>query len=367
MSDAARNPSSNVTPLRPKNAQQNAKIGAIPPARRAAVVIAMLGQEAARPIVEKLDDMALAQVAAELEAVSYLDREELTEIVMDFLQTLRATHGSFRGGKSRAREIVSGFLDESRIDHVFGGGPKLKKKPDAPAQTTDVWKRLEGRKPVAVAEYLNRLTPNIIAIVLRKLDVTIASEIVGNLTEGKLDATIGYLVGREQADPEIEAVVGQMIEIEFLNQAQADTSEEEGGDMEPVSELLSLLPSGRRDRLMSFLKIEHEDKFLSLEKMMFTVENLADMLPRQSVPVVFKELGDAQMVPVLATLKGPLESLHEYLLSNISSRLATQYRDTLSDPNLPAVADPETVQRNFLTSLMALKRRGLITIEKASG
>lgn len=367
MSDAARNPSSNVTPLRPKQAQANTRINSIPPARRAAVVIAMLGHDAARPIVEKLDDAALAQVAAELEAVSYLDREELTEIVMDFLQTLRATHGSFRGGKSRAREIVSGFIDESRIDHVFGGGPKPRKKPEASAETADVWKRLEGRKPAVVADYLNRLTPNIISIILRKLDVSVASEIVGNLNEGKLDATIGYMVGREPADPEIEAVVGQMVEIEFLNQAQAQVEEDEGGDMEPVSELLSLLPAARRDRLMSFLKIEHEDKFHSLEKLMFTVDNLADMLPRQSVPVVFKELGEERMIPFLSTLSGSQEPLHEYLLSNISSRLATQYRDTLADPNLPAVADPELEQRNFLTSLMALKRRGLITIEKASG
>lgn len=367
MSDAARTNPSNVTALRPRPGQQgNAKIGAIPPARRAAVVIAMLGQEAARPIVEKLDDAALAQVAAELEAVSYLDREELTEIVMDFLQTLRSTDGSFRGGKSRAREIVSGFLDESRIDHVFGGSPK-KKKPETPADQSDVWTRLEGKKPAVVADYLNRLTPNIISIILRRLDVSFASEVVGCLTEGKLDATIGYMVGREQSDPEIEAVIGQMIEIEFLNQPQADDSEEAGGDIEPVSELLSLLPAARRDRLMSFLKIEHEDKFHSLEKLMFTIDNLADMMPRQSVPVVFKELGEAKMLPFLSTLTGPLESLKEYLLSNISSRLASQYNDTLADPEFPAVEDVETEQRAFLTSLMALKRRGLITIEKSSG
>jgi flagellar motor switch protein FliG len=365
MSEAARKTGSNVTPLRPKQVGGAGKAINVPPARRAAVVIAMLGQTAAKPIVDKLDDAALAQVAAELEAVSYLGREELTEIVMDFLQTLRQTTGAFRGGKSKAREIVTGLLDESRVDHVFGqAAPKKQAKPEA--EISDVWERLEKRKPEAVAEYLNRLTPNIISIILRRLDVSFASEIVGNLTEGKLDASIGYLVGSTQSDPEIEAVVGQMIEIEFLNQA-VDDDVEETGDMEPVGELLSLLSSDRRDRLMSFLKIEHTDKFVSIEKLMFTIENLAEMLPRQSVPVVFRELGEDRMTPLLSTLTGPLDALQEYLLSNISSRLAVQYRDALGDEALKPVKDVEAEQRGFLTALMSLKRRGLIVIEKAQG
>ncbi|WP_018148357.1 FliG C-terminal domain-containing protein [Henriciella marina] len=361
MKDAVKKPASNVTPLRPRG-QGNGKLQGVPPARRAAVVIAMLGEQAARPIVEKLDDDALAQVAAELEAVSYLGREELTDIVMDFLQALRQTNGSFRGGKARAKEIVSGFLDESRIDHVFGNGGIAKPKPMS--QSSDVWTRLEEKKPSIVADYLSGLTANISAIILRKLDVSFASEVVGHLQEPMLDSTIGYLVSGEQVDAEIEAVVAQMVEIEFLNQVQ-EVQPDESANAESVGELLSLLPNHQRARIMSFIRTEYEDKFESIEKVMFTIEGLPEILPRQSVPVVFRELGEETLVPVLSTLTGSAQRVQDYLLENISSRLAIQYRDGLDDPNRKPVEDAEATQRSFLTTLMSMKRQGLIVMEKS--
>jgi flagellar motor switch protein FliG len=361
MNDAVKTPGSNVTPLRPRQQGVATNLQAIPPARRAAVVIAMMGEQAAKPIVEKLDDASLAQVAAELEAVSYLGREELTEIVVDFLQALRQTSGSFRGGKARAREIVSGFLDESRVDVVFGNSQMPKQK--AVSQSRDVWSRLEGRKPAAVAAYLMRLTPNISAIILRNLDVAFASEVVGHLEEPMLDNTISYLVGGDQVDAEIVDVVAQMVEIEFLNQVQ-EVEEEDNEAAESVGELLSLLPSNTRARIMSFIRTEHEDKFASIEKVMFTIEGLPEILPRQYVPVVFREMGENQLIPVLASMKGPSKRVQDYLLENISSRLAVQYRDALEAPDLKPVEDPEAEQRSFLTALMGMKRRGLIEMEK---
>ena len=92
MSSSAKTGSPKVTPLRPKgDTFKGPSLATITSAQRAAVVIAVLGETAARPIVEKLDDRALAQIAAELENISYLPREDLADIVMDFLSHLRQT------------------------------------------------------------------------------------------------------------------------------------------------------------------------------------------------------------------------------------------------------------------------------------
>ncbi|MEQ9314360.1 MAG: FliG C-terminal domain-containing protein [Henriciella sp.] len=361
----AKQSSSNVTRLKPRGQNGAGNIlNSITPAQRAAVIIAVLGESAARPIVERFDDSAMAQIATALETVNYLDREQLTEIVMDFLQHLRQTNGAFRGGKSRAREIVGTLIDQSRLDRVFGSGEALPAAEIDPGDT-DVWGRLEQKDPAAIAEYLQTLTPNIAALILRKLDPPVASEVVDNLVEDSLDETIGFLVEVERPDPEIDAVIGRMIEIEFLNNSDEDEGEEDaGGNMEAVGEMLSLIPGAKRDRLLAFLKTDHEAKLEKIEKVLFTIDGLPAMLPRNSVPVVFKELGEDQIVPVLSTLTGELQPVADYLLSNISSRLAEQYRDAINDPNRKKVDDAEAVQRDFLMSLMGLKRRGLITMEK---
>src|SRR5690606_31034611 len=86
-------------------ARGGVKASVITPSQRAAVIIALLGEAAAKPIVEKLDDAALAKVVTALENISMLAREELVEIVIDFLTQLRNNAGALRGGRARARAM----------------------------------------------------------------------------------------------------------------------------------------------------------------------------------------------------------------------------------------------------------------------
>ncbi|WP_300380604.1 FliG C-terminal domain-containing protein [Henriciella sp.] len=340
--------------------QQESRVASISRAQRAAVVIAMLGETAAKPVVDKLDDRALAQVAEALETVSYLAREELAEIVIDFLQHLRSTKGAFRGGPDRAREIVTGLLDDNRFGVIFGD----KGDPGAEAPDRDgTWARLEKRDPKKTAAYMSGLTPNIIALILRKLDVSVSSEIVTHLDDEKLDPMIGLLVESGQSDPEIDSVIARMVDIEFLNN-QEESAEEGDEHLQSVGELLSLIPSDRRDRLMAVIKNTDENKMASIQRVIFTIDGLPDMLGRASVPVVFRELGEDTMVRLLSTLGGTTASVQEYLLGNISSRLADQYRDQLEDAGSVTPAEAEVIQREFLTSLMSMKRRGMIVLEK---
>ena len=345
-----------------KGANAETRIGSISLAQRAAVVIAMLGEAAARPIVDKLDDRAMEQVSAELRNIQYLDREELAEIVIDFLQTLHSQSGAFRGGPSRAREIVAGLLDDNRFGNIFGenGASAASSEPG-----DDTWSRLEKQDPKKTAEYLNGLTANLIAIILRKLDVSVASEIVAHLDDDKLDPTIGSLVETGQVDSEVDMVVSRMINIEYLNNGQDDADEEDNSHLEAIGELLSLVPGDRRERMMSFLKTSHEGKLESIERQMFTIESLPDILPRNAVSVVFREQDEKNLVQLLATLTGGSAKVQEYLLGNISSRLADSYRDQIGDVKIASPVEAEAIQREFLTSLMNLKRRGVIALQKA--
>lgn len=327
-------------------------------AQRAAVVIALLGEGAAKPIVQKLDDAALARVATSLESITFLSRDDLIEVIVDFLTQLRKTSGALRGGKARAREVISGIVEPARMTALFGQAPVAQAD-----DTGDAWTRLSSRDPRQVAEYLNRLTPNIIALVLRKLDASITSSILCHLNEDKLGPTLGQMVESPKMDPGIDTVISRMVEMEFLN-APSEAVAGDDSHLETIGEVLSLIPTDKRENLVGFLKSRYEAKLPIIQKGLFTIEGLPDILPRNAVPVVFKELDQAAVLKLLGSLRGSFDQVSEYLLGNISSRMADQYREDLKD--LPAVApeQAETIQREFLTSLMDMRRRGLIAISK---
>lgn len=333
------------------------KVSVITPSQRAAVIIALLGEAAAKPIVEKLDDAALAKVVTALENISLLAREELVEIVIDFLTQLRNNAGALRGGRERARKLMSGVVDASRFNLLYGDAPDTQ----GDDETGDTWSRLRQREPKQIAEYLSRMPPNVIAIILRKLDAGVASNILCLLPDEKMSPTLGQMVEGNKIDPGIDVAIERMLEIEFLNnQEEAGQSADEY--LETIGEVLSLIPDAKRDSLVSFLRTQHEAKLPIIQKGLFTVESLPEILPRNSVPVVFREIDNDVMVKLLASLQPAYAAVSDYLLGNISSRMADQLRDSIKD--VPAVSQEgaETLQRDFLTSIMDLKRRGLITI-----
>jgi flagellar motor switch protein FliG len=85
---------------------------------------------------------------------------------------------------------------------------------------------------------------------------------------------------------------------------------------------------------------------------------LPETLPRSAVPVVLREMDMGETVDLFSTLQGPPASVLEFLLSNISSRLADQIKEKLSDHSGLSAEDGEISQRNFLMRIMALKRSG---------
>ena len=227
----------------------------------------------------------------------------------------------------------------------------------------DVWQRLTDAEPNAVAEYLGGLTPNIIALILRRLDTSVSSKVLSHLSEEKLGPTLGQMVDAPQTDPGVYDVIGRMVEMEFLNATREDTKDD-NAHLEAVGELLSLVPTDRREKLVLFLRNEHESKIEAIEGGMITIDLLPDILPRVSVPVVFRELDIAVITQVLASLKGKHNSIIEFLLGNISSRMADQFREEVERAKPMTDLEIETVQREFLTTLMAMKRDGHITLEK---
>ena len=71
----------------------------------------MLGEDAARPIMDRLDDQAVINIAESLESINFLAREQLIEIVLDFLQHLRKHKGAMRGGIESTKEFMTNVLE----------------------------------------------------------------------------------------------------------------------------------------------------------------------------------------------------------------------------------------------------------------
>ncbi|MEL6859836.1 MAG: FliG C-terminal domain-containing protein [Pseudomonadota bacterium] len=338
----------------------------ISPSQRAAVVIAMLGEAAAKPIMDRLDDQAVINIATSLESIDYLPREQLVEIVIDFLQHLRQSSGSFRTDAESTKQFLSNVLDAPRLNLIYGSGESLEELMPEPENKEDfsrLWEKFSKREPAHIVKYLSGLTPNIIGLILRNIDPTLCSEIICMLEEDLQTKVLGEMVDPPPPSYEIDSVVARMVRMEFLLVPEDD---EEDGDaqLQTVGEMLSLMPNERRASLMNYVEQSHANKVEQIQKGMFEISDIPQFLPRNQVPVLFKEIDPAVILDVLNCLQSEYKEVADFFLSNISNRMADQLKGDLARMKAPSAANSEQIQKDFLMQMMAFKRDGLITLER---
>ena len=350
------------------NAQSNApSTQHITASQRAAVVIAVLGEEAAKPIVDRLDDQAIANIAASLETINYLAREQLIEIVMDFLGHLRSSSGALRGGAETSRQLMESLLDESRLNLIYGNQEESPEEqlpePENKEDFSRLWETFSKREPAHIAKYLSGLTPNIVGLILRNLDATLCSELICLLEEDQQSKVLSEMVNPPPPSYEIDAVVARMVRMEFLLAPEED---DDDGDaqLQGVGEILSLMPNDRRSSLMGHVSEKHAEKVDAIQKGMFELVDIPVMLNRNFVPVVFKELDQEFLLELMKVLESEYKEVSDYFLSNISNRMADGLRDDLSRMKAPNAEAAEQIQKDFLMKMMGMKRDGLIVLER---
>lgn len=338
----------------------------ISPSQRAAVVIAMLGEAAAKPIMDRLDDHAVINIAASLESIEYMPREQLVEIVIDFLQHLRQSSGSFRTDSESTKEFLTNVLDGPRLNLIYGSGETLEEQVPEPENLEDysrLWEKFSKREPAHIVKYLSGLTPNIIGLILRNVDSTLCSEIICMLDEDLQTKILGEMVDPPPPSYEIDSVVARMVRMEFLLVPEDD---EEDGDaqLQTVGEMLSLMPNERRASLMNYVEQSHANKVEQIQKGMFEITDIPQFLPRNQVPVLFKQIDPPVILEVLNCLQAEYKEVADFFLSNISNRMADQMKGDLQRMKAPSAAVSEQIQKDFLMQMMAFKRDGLITLER---
>lgn len=339
----------------------------ISPSQRAAVVVAMLGETAAKPIIDRLDDQAIVNIASSLESINYLAREQLIEIVIDFLQQLRRSSGSMRGSPETAKEFMESVLDEPRLQVIYGGGETpLEEQVPEPENKEDfsrLWQKFAAREPNQIVKYLSGLTPNIIGLILRNVDATLCAELICRFEEDLQTKVLGEMVDPPPPSYEVDSVVARMVRIEFLLVPEDD---EEDGDahLQTLGEMLSLMPNDRRGALMDYVSQSHAGKVEPIQKGMFEISDIPVMLNRNHVPVLFKEIDQATMLEVLNCLQNEYEEVSKYFLSNISNRMADSMNDELGRMKAPNAEASEQILKDFLMKMMAFKKDGIITLER---
>lgn len=317
--------------------------------QKAAVIVRLLMSEGARVPLADLPDDLQTRLTEEIAAMRMIDRDTLASVVEEFCNHLASVGLSFPGGLEGALSLLDGHLSTSaanRLRRMAGASGK-----------TDPWERISGLSADMLLPLLEEESVEVGAVMLSKLSVAKAAELLGKLP-GEKARRVAYAVSLTgNVAPETVQRIGRALAAQ-LDAIPAKAFET--GPVERVGAILNYSPAATRDSVLQGL--EEDDRAFAdqVRKAIFTFTNIPARIDPRDIPKILRAVDQAQLVTALAGARGVNEKAAEFILANMSQRMAASLRDEMAALGKVKDKDAEEAMNAIVAAIRALESAGEI-------
>lgn len=338
----------NLTPL-----AQNAPFsrGGVRLTRRqkAAIIIRLALSHGADVPLQDLPDDLQADLTRILGDMRPITRDTLSEVVEEFAHELESLGLTFPRGIGGALSVLDGRISPHTAARL--------RKEAGVRQAGDPWERLKAQDAKKLAKIIEGESIEVAAIILSKLDISKAAELLG-LLPGDRARRITYAVNQTSSvTPDALDRIG----LSLAAQIDAEpASVFDKGPVERVGAILNFSTAATRDDVLNGL--DETDRLFADEvrKAIFTFVNIPDRIAPRDIPKVVRELDQLELVTALAAAAATPETNRsaEYILSNMSGRLADQLREEVQEAGKVKAKDGEAAMTSIVTTIRGMETAG---------
>ncbi|MGJ8547216.1 MAG: flagellar motor switch protein FliG [Sulfitobacter sp.] len=352
------NQSSSILPALSAPAKGGALAAAKPPAPRpapplsrrakAAIVVRLLINGGMQIPLEDLPDSLQTSLTQQMGAMRMVDRDTLAAVVDEFTAELEKIGLSFPGGIAGALQALDGSISPETAE-------RLRKEAGVRA-LGDPWARLRAMPPETLLPVLQTESVEIAAVMLSKLDVALAAELLGRLP-GPQARRITYAVSQTAAvTPKAVDRIGLSLAAQLAAQPLRAFDED---PVKRVGDILNSSNTLTRDGVLEGLDETDQDFAKAVRKAIFTFANIPSRIAPRDIPRILRDVDQSQLVIALAgAADAGFPEARDFILENMSSRMADQLREEITDLGAVKPADCEEAMASFVTTIRAMQASG---------
>jgi flagellar motor switch protein FliG len=194
------------------------------------------------------------------------------------------------------------------------------------------------------------------AVMLSKLNVSKAAELLGMLP-GQQARRITYAVSQTSGvTPDAVQRIGQSLATQ-LDSVPLQAFDD--GPVERVGAILNFSPAATRDEVLAGLDEDDQAFASKVRKAIFTFTNIPARIDPRDVPKITRGIDQTVLVTALAAAEaGALGESVEFILANISKRMAEGMRDEMGELGKVKEADGEEAMSAVVAEIRALEAAG---------
>ena len=315
---------------------------------KAAIVVRVLLNEGADVPLEELPEECQAELTKAMGQMRVVDKDTLASVLEEFVSEVENVGISFPGGIAGALAALDGKINPLTAARL--------RKEAGVREAGDPWERIRDLGEEILLPVLEEESVEVAAVMLSKLETKKAAKLLAQLPGAKA-RKIAYAVSLTgSVTPDAVDRIGLSLA------AQLTSRPERAFDVDPVQRVGSILNSATtltREDVLEGLEEQDEGFATAVRKAIFTFANIPTRIAPRDIPRILREIDQNQMVIALAGAEeAGMTETAEYVLGNMSPRMADQLREEAADLDKPKPADVEEAMQGIVEAIRALESAG---------
>ena len=316
---------------------------------KAAMLMVLLGDEAARKICERLPEGALRVLAQEIAALGSIPPEAAAEVLQEYQQQSTTQESVGRGGPEFATQFLVKVLgnEESRplVDQVR-----------SLETTSRNFEAVQKAPPEQIVKVLQQEHPQTIALVLAHLNASVSKSVLLLLPDPARTQAVRRLAEMQNFSPEVVQKISAVLQRKLA--APAEQDKRPFGGVDTVADLLNRVGPKVTTDLLAGIEKDNASLAATIRNQMFTFEDFVEV-PETGL----RELLSQVDKKALATgLKGASENLRNHFFKCMSSRAVEMLKEDMESLGPVRAQAVTQAQQEIVQAARNLEAQGKLVL-----
>lgn len=319
--------------------------------QKAAIIVRLLLAEGAVLSLQDLPEGLQSELIRQMSDLRYIDRATLKSVIDEFVQEIEDIGLAFPGGIEGTLSMLDGAISPSTAARM--------RKMAGVTLTGDPWAKIAGLDPELLLDILETESTEIAAVLLSKLKVSVAAELLGQLP-GPRARKVAYAVSQTGSiAPNVVERIGRSL-AEQLGTRPPKAFDD--GPVERVGAILNASPAATRDEVLNGLDQDDTIFATAVRKAIFTFADIPARITPTDIPKITRDVDQAVLVTALVAAVDELEPVADFILNAISKRMSEQIREEMAERGTVKAKDGEAAMAAIVTQIRTLEAADEITV-----
>jgi flagellar motor switch protein FliG len=284
-------------------------------ARKAAILLSLIGEEASAPILRNLHERDIERVTDEIARLAHVPVEETVQVLEEYHEIMAAQEFIAVGGQDVAiRLLVKAFGENGAKSMV----QKMTRAEESPSFKSDALKRAD---PQQLARFLSGEQAQTRALVIGSLESKQASALLMNLEPAVRADCVKRLATMGRFSPEVASKVSNVLSRRLKSGGDQGSRGKMG--VQNLAEVMNRLEPTAARAILDTIEGEEPKLAIGIRDLMFTFENFLEV-PEPDL----RELMNAiDKKTLMIALKGASEELRTRIYRTMSSRAVEMMKE----------------------------------------